>query len=195
MVFQIFSFLILTVFYVCYFIKMLSQKKHGVKCSQIGFGKTGFVKWVECTMMTASILVVIVELVNIIFNISFLPSLLRWIGFAIAVLGDIVFICAVLTMRDSWRVGVGVSDQTKLVTNGVFSISRNPAFLGFDLVYIGILLMFCNWLLYAVSAFAALMLHLQIVNVEEPFLQEKFGNEYLEYTRKVSRYLGRKPDK
>lgn len=46
----------------------------------------------------------------------------------------------VLNMRDSWRVGVSKTDRTELVTSGIYQISRNPAFLGFDLLYIGILL-------------------------------------------------------
>lgn len=73
--------------------------------------------------------------------------------------------------------------------------SRNPAFLGFDLVYLGILLMFFNWALFAVSIFAALMFHLQIVNVEEDFLLEAFGEDYLDYKKNVNRYLGRKTKK
>lgn len=36
------------------------------------------------------------------------------------------------------------------------------------------------------------ILHLQIVNVEEDFFMEVFGEEYLEYKEKVCRYLGRK---
>lgn len=95
-------------------------------------------------------------------------------------------------MRDSWRAGVSETDKTELVTGGIYQISRNPAFLGFDLVYIGILMMFFNWGLLAVSTLAALMFHLQIVNVEEDFLIKTFGDEYLEYKKKVNRYLGRK---
>ena len=74
----------------------------------------------------------------------------------------------------------------------IYWFSRNPAFLGFDLVYIGILLMFFHWILLAASVFAGVMLHLQIVYVEERFLKEVFGEEYLEYQKKVCRYLGRK---
>lgn len=74
----------------------------------------------------------------------------------------------------------------------IYQISRNPAFLGFDLVYIGILLMFFNWVLFSSSVFAMLMLHLQIVKVEEEFLTTVFGDEYLAYRKKVRRYLGRR---
>ena len=192
MIFKIIALVLMAAFYACYFIKMLGQKKKGIKTTQIGSGKTGFVKWVECTMMASTVLVVVVELVSIVLGTTLLPPLARWLGVGIAAVGVAMFITAVITMRDSWRAGVSKSEKTELVTSGIFSISRNPAFLGFDLVYLGILLMFFNWVLFAVSIFAALMFHLQIVNVEEDFLLEAFGEDYLNYRKKVNRYLGRK---
>ena len=143
-------------------------------------------------MKIATISVPVVELVSVYLNISLLPVWARNIGVVLAIWGDVIFVLSVLTMRDSWRAGVSQTDKTELVTNGIYKISRNPAFLGFDLVYIGILLMFFNWILFAVSIFATIMFHLQIVNVEEDFLGIAFGNEYLEYKKKVNRYLGRK---
>ena len=192
MIFKIIALVLMAAFYACYFIKMLGQKKKGIKTTQIGNGKTGFVKWVECTMMASTVLVVVVELISIILGTTLLPPWARWLGVGFAAVGVAIFITAVVTMRDSWRAGVSKSEKTELVTSGIFSISRNPAFLGFDLVYLGILLMFFNWVLFAVSIFAALMFHLQIVNVEEDFLLEAFGEDYLDYKKKVNRYLGRK---
>lgn len=113
-------------------------------------------------------------------------------GAAIGTIGVALFILAVLAMKDSWRAGVPEKDKTGLITGGVFQISRNPAFLGFDLLYLGILLMFFHWTLLAISGFAALMFHLQIVNVEEDFLLNTFGEEYLLYKKTVNRYFGRK---
>jgi len=98
----------------------------------------------------------------------------------------------VVAMRDSWRAGVSLRDKTELVTGGIYQISRNPAFLGFDLVYIGMLMMFFNWVLFVITIFAMIMFHLQIVSVEEYFLTETFGNEYIEYKKRVNRYFGRK---
>lgn len=179
-------------FYACYYIKLFGQKKKGIKTTQIGSGKTGFVKGIECTMIVSTVLVVVVELVSIILGTTLLPPWTRWLGALIGAVGVAVFIAAVITMRDSWRAGVSKTDKTELVTRGIFAMSRNPAFLGFDLLYIGILLMFFNWVLLAASAFAALMFHLQIVNVEEDFLLEAFGEEYLNYRKKVKRYFGRR---
>lgn len=195
MIFQIIAITILLTFYGCYFIKMTNQKKKGIQTDQLGRGKEGFSKFIETTMKIATVIVPIVEVVSICINTSYLPLWARWLGAILGVLGVVSFSCAVITMRDSWRAGVSTTDKTELITSGIYQISRNPAFLGFDLVYIGILMMFFNWGLWIVSVFAALMFHLQIVNVEEDFLIATFGDEYLNYRKEVNRYLGRKRDK
>lgn len=192
MMFQGIALGLMAVFYGCYFIKLLSQKKKGIRTTQIGAGKTGFAKAVECTMMVSTILTPLAELVCIFSDCSFFPTWIRWLGAAIGAIGAVLFILAVLAMKDSWRAGVPEKDKTGLITGGVFQISRNPAFLGFDLLYLGILLMFFHWTLLAISGFAALMFHLQIVNVEEDFLLNAFGEEYLLYKKTVNRYFGRK---
>ena len=94
-------------------------------------------------------------------------------------------------MRDSWRAGVSKTDKTELVTDGIYQLSRNPAFLGFDLVYLSILLLFFNWVLLAFTVFAIVMLHLQMLQ-EEQYLAQEFGQAYLDYKKKVCRYFGRR---
>ena len=192
MFFQLAALAVLLAFYGCYFAKMLAQRRKGIQTDQIGKGKTGLVKTVELTMKVATIAVPLAEIVSIALNATALPVWARALGLSLALAGDAVFIAAVLTMRDSWRAGVSETDKTDLVTSGVYRFSRNPAFLGFDLVYLGLLLMFFNWALCALSCFAALMFHLQIVNVEEAFLLSVFGDEYLEYRKHVGRYVGRR---
>ncbi len=105
--------------------------------------------------------------------------------------GDALFFVSVYTMRDSWRAGIAENDTTALVTNGIYAYSRNPAFLAFDLVYAGLLMMFFNVPLLLFSLFAAVMLHLQVLQ-EERFLAGAFGQPYLDYQRRVRRYLGRR---
>lgn len=192
MPFQILAVIILSLFYGCYFAKMLCQKQKGIQTDQLGKGKTGFVKFIEVTMKIVTIIIPIAEIVSIILNNAPLPDEARIIGVCIGFTGVAVFILSVVTMKDSWRAGVSETDKTALVTDGIYKISRNPAFLGFDLVYIGILLTFFNWVLFIISLIGIIMLHLQIVNVEEDFLISAFGDDYIEYRKKVCRYIGRK---
>ena len=192
MEFKLISIASMIAFYGCYFLKMFHQKKQGIQTDQIGKDKIGFVKFVEITMKIAAILVFIAGLVSIFLETGHSLTAIRVMGAIISVGGTVIFIVAVWTMRDSWRAGVSKTDKTELITNGIYHISRNPAFLGFDLLYIGTLLMFFNWILCFLTVFAVIMYHLQIVNVEEDFLLATFGNEYLKYKKKVCRYIGRR---
>ena len=192
MIFQLIAVILLGIFYSCYFGKMIVQRRKGIQTDQIGKGKTGTEKVIELTMKATTLSVPVLELISICMDTRGLPEWARYIGIVLAISGDIVFVISVWTMKDSWRAGVSKTDQTELVTDGIYQISRNPAFLGFDLVYVGILLMFFNLLLFAVSVFAMFMFHLQIVKVEEVFLSTVFGSDYENYKKKVNRYFGRK---
>ena len=192
MIYQIIAVLLLMAFYGCYFIKMIKQSRKGIQTDHMGKGKKGLIKYIEITLKIITILIVVLEVYSIACNRSSMPDWARWIGVLLVTLGVVTFICSVVTMKDSWRAGVPEEDKTELITTGIYEISRNPAFLGFDLVYIGICMMFFNWVLFATTVIAIVMLHLQIVNVEEDFLVEAFGEEYIEYGKKVNRYFGRK---
>lgn len=147
--------------------------------------------YIELVMKVATYSVVTVEIISIVGNFSMLGTVPRRIGLAIGTLGVIIFCVAVWTMRDSWRAGIAENDKTDMVTTGIYRFSRNPAFQGFDLVYAGIGLMFCNPVLIAVSVFAGVMLHLQILQ-EEKYLPTVFGEAYEAYYKQISRYFGRK---
>lgn len=85
-----------------------------------------------------------------------------------------------LTMKGSWRAGIPEKKETTLVTEGIYRISRNPAFLGFDLMYVGILVAFPNAWHALATALTILLFHKQILG-EEHFLEEAFGDDYLKY--------------
>lgn len=192
MTYQISAAAVLVFFYGVYLGKMMLQRKQGIKTDQIAAGnKKGKLFAVELLMKIATYVVILAEVISIIWDRYQLPLPVRIAGLVIAVLGDIVFATAVYTMRDSWRAGIAENDKTELITSGIYSISRNPAFLGFYLVYIGVLMMFFNPVLCAVTAFAITMLHLQILQ-EEKHLPAVFGEEYMAYKNKVKRYLGAK---
>ena len=183
---------LMAAFYICYFSKMISQKKKGIHTDQLGKGKEGFLKLIEITLKITTHLIPILQIISILFYFEASFYLLRIAGVVIELFGIVLFVTSVVDMKDNWRAGVQREDKTKLVTTGIYSISRNPAFLGFDFMYIGILFAFFNWYLLFATVFALCLFHLQIVNVEEDFLVKTFGQEYLIYKKKVCRYLGRK---
>ena len=184
--------IIMFLFYICYFAKMISQKKQGIDTDQLGKDKEGFVKLIEILLKLFTYIAPAIQVLSIMFAKNEKWTGLYVIGIVVTSLGVVAFILSVAHMKDNWRAGVQKKDNTNLVTNGIYSISRNPAFLGFDLMYIGILIAFFNWSLFLVTVIVLILFHLQIVNVEEDFLIERFGDEYLAYRKKVCRYIGRK---
>ena len=185
------ALIVLVVFYGIYFGKALVQKHKGIKTRQIGQRKEKNIRTVELLMSIATVGAPAAQLLSIAFEWNHLPSNARFTGFCIGMLGDGIFLLSTLCMRDSWRSGIPDKDKTELVTSGIYRFSRNPAFLGFDMMYIGVLLMYCNLLTGFFTAFAMVTLHLQILQ-EEKYLAGVFGKEYREYRKRVFRYLGRK---
>lgn len=187
--YNIMALVVLALFYGVYLAKQFLLKKSGIRCMQMGTRKTKEVNTVETLMGIATVGIIVAQLLSIVMGWNHVPANARFTGFLVGLLGDVIFISSVICMKDSWRVGIPESGKTTLVTRGVYSVSRNPAFLGFYLQYIGVTLMFGNLLTAGFLFFAMTMLHMQILQ-EEKYLKETFGEEYEEYLKKVpGRYL------
>lgn len=181
---------ILGMFYISYFTKMVLQRRKGIQTDQISKGgKPKKVLRIEAWMKIATFSVVFAEVTSILWNLRMWEqTALRWSGIGLGFAGVLAFIAAMATMQDSWRAGIPAKDKTELVTTGIYRFSRNPAFLGFDLVYLGLLLAFFNPIHLIFALFAAGMLHSQILQ-EEAFLAKSFGKKYMEYKEKTGRYF------
>lgn len=53
---------LMSVFYICYITKMISQKKQGINTDQLGKDKEGFVKFIEVSLKLISYLIIVVQL-------------------------------------------------------------------------------------------------------------------------------------
>ena len=79
----------------------------------------------------------------------------------------------------------------KFVAIGPYKYVRNPMYLGVLLIFIGYALFVhsISVLLFSIAFF--LLAHIIIVVVEEPILKEKFGIDYINYTKAVNRWFPR----
>lgn len=113
---------------------------------------------------------------------------LIWVGFALIHLAFVVVFVAQRNMANEWRIGIDNHNKVKLVTNGLFKISRNPIFLGILFVFLGLFLMLPNTATAIILTTGILVMQVQI-RLEEDFLKNTLGEEYLEYMSKVKRWL------
>lgn len=109
-------------------------------------------------------------------------------GLFITALGVTFFMLAAVSMKSSWRVGIDKQSKTALITGGIYKYSRNPAFVGFDFMFIGVFLTFPDILTVLVMTINMIAFHLLILQ-EERHLTEAFGKEYIQYKQITLRYL------
>ena len=125
-------------------------------------------------------------LLQILVPVSVLPPGVAWVplGASLIIAGVFVAFWPVLVARED-----DLEDPTSLLTMGPYAISRNPMYLGWMILAVGLaILMNSLWL--ALAALAAwLYLHFVTIPREEKALQREFGAEYDAYRRRVRRWL------
>jgi len=113
---------------------------------------------------------------------------LVYIGWALLILSLLFVWFAQSNMRESWRIGIDKENKTELVTNGFFDISRNPIFLGIMIANIGLFFVLPNAFTLLIIALSTVSINTQI-RLEEEFLEQEFVEQYVEYKKKVRRWL------
>lgn len=111
------------------------------------------------------------------------------VGIALAATGIAMTVLAQFAMGDTWRVGVDPSERTELVTDGPFSLARNPIFAAMIPAFVGILLLAPNLLTIAGAALVMVGLELHVRLIEEPYLQRVHGEQYAAYAARVGRFI------
>jgi protein-S-isoprenylcysteine O-methyltransferase Ste14 len=108
-------------------------------------------------------------------------------GFMIS-LALIIGLAALYEMKNSWRIGIKYDQKTDLVTSGIYAVSRNPYFLSYDLLFMGIFLIFPSAILFSLVVMLMITFHFMILE-EEQYLRKIQGEVYENYQRKTGRYI------
>ena len=111
-----------------------------------------------------------------------------WGGVLLCIAGLLLFSLSLVSFGRSFRVGIDKDHPDKLVTTGVFALSRNPIYVAFWIVLFGQFLIFPNWILLLYLGAATWLFHRQVLR-EEEYLKENYASESSEYCRRVKRYL------
>jgi len=78
---------------------------------------------------------------------------------------------------------------TAIISTGIYAYSRNPIYVAFCLIAIGVgIIVNSFWVLFSFLPSAALVYFIAIKK-EEDYLQNKFGEEYFQYKNSVRRWL------
>lgn len=119
-----------------------------------------------------------------------LPDALAWIAGGVLLLAGVALLVSFerafhrkRTAANPWR------PTTAIATDGPYRLTRNPAYLGMALVYLGIaLLSQALWVLLPLPLVLAIV-DRGVIAREERYLERKFGQEYLDYRGRVRRWV------
>ncbi|MBU5670025.1 isoprenylcysteine carboxylmethyltransferase family protein [Peptoniphilus sp. MSJ-1] len=111
-------------------------------------------------------------------------NLFKFIGILLIIFGIFLWIYAVIFQKINIRIG-----EDKLLTNGVYSIVRNPVYSAFTFILTGIIFFRCNLFLLIFPIVFYIYLSLLMINTEEKWLEDKFGYEYINYKNNVNRII------
>lgn len=112
----------------------------------------------------------------------------RWSGLVLLVASLVWTAVAQTQMGTSWRIGIDKKNQTGLVEKGLFTVSRNPIFLGMRLALAGFFLTIPNAVTLLTLGLGDVLMQIQ-VRLEEEHLGSLHGEKYAEYCRRVRRWL------
>lgn len=115
------------------------------------------------------------------------PAEVAWVAALINGLGTAIMLIAFIHLGDALRVGLP-ENGTSLKTNGIYSISRNPIYLGVFLICLASCIFFPNPINIALAGYG-MIIHHRIILGEEKFLAGRFGDDWRNYTKEVRRYF------
>ena len=78
-----------------------------------------------------------------------------------------------------------------LNTKGIYSIVRHPLYLGNYFMWIGIVLFTYNWVYVVIVSLLFWLYYERIMFAEESYLEKKFGEEYMQWAKRVPAFIPR----
>lgn len=174
----------------------IAWKRTGVNPYKLGNGDTvhDFVgKLFRLTLIATALIVFVFSFLDQYYEwlspIAWMnSSVLMILGIALLVLALTWVLVAQIQMGDSWRIGIDEESKSTLVQHGLFSVSRNPIFLGMLVMLIGLLLILPTAVTLTVTVLGVVLIHIQ-VRLEENFLVENYGEEYRKYQMSARRWI------
>lgn len=110
-------------------------------------------------------------------------------GSIVALIGLLVIVAAnsqfkkAQTNIEPWK------PSTQIVDTGLFRFSRNPIYLAFIIIQLGVAFMLNSYWLIWILPLPIFLVWYFAIKKEERYLQEKFGEPYRQYQQRVRRWI------
>ena len=139
------------------------------------------------------ITIILMTVISIILSVTrFIPVItftnMRWIFILIGILcfaiGITLWLRAVIIDKLDTHI-----IKNELVTTGVYAYVRNPVYSAFMFVCTGVLLIYGNLILLLLPIIYWVFMTVLMKSTEEKWLEDLYGQEYIQYLQRVNRCI------
>lgn len=119
-----------------------------------------------------------------VYKINELNMVFLILGVILIILGIVFWISAVLISKIDKEV-----ENNSLVTTGIYAYVRHPIYAAFFYISMGLILISQNIILFILPVIFWAFLTVAMIRTEEKWLIDRYGDDYIEYSKKVNRFI------
>jgi len=110
------------------------------------------------------------------------------VGLALMIIGSTILLVAQVTLWRFYSSTLVIKEDHRLITHGIYRLTRHPIYLGNIMFFIGVPLFASS--LYGLLTMSALIpVFLNRIRIEERLLTEEFGDAYRTYKEATSKLI------
>ena len=111
------------------------------------------------------------------------------VGMTLIGLGLMIRIHSLSTLKQYFTYSVAKVESHKIIETGLYKFIRHPGYLGQIMIFIGISISISNWLSILFMLIPIMFAYLYRIKVEERFMLEQLGENYLNYQGRTKRIV------
>lgn len=111
------------------------------------------------------------------------------IGMALVVIGSVIRLQSILTLKQYFTYSIAKVADHRIIDTGLYKFIRHPGYLGQLIFFTGISISISNWLSVLVMMVPVMLGYLYRIMVEERFMAEQLGEDYLNYQARTKRII------
>ena len=120
------------------------------------------------------------------YNLLYIFNVLGVLGLIVS----IIFFFSGFNIFNAYRENpVPNSISKRLIKTGIYAYTRNPIYISFILFHLSMFFVFENVMYFLSSIGLFIWIHLVVIKEEEEYLKNKFGNEFIRYSKSVNRWI------
>ena len=116
-------------------------------------------------------------------------NILFGIGMVIFVIGLLIRIHSILTLKQYFTYSVATVENHKIIETGLYQYIRHPGYLGQLIIFLGISISISNWFSILLMMLPVLIGYLYRISIEEKFMRGQIGEDYQIYQGRTKKII------